>query len=382
MENRFEKIFALKSPSYSKGSPVFIEAGAMLLDRETRKKLIQLKFRVIADLTVAALKARVQLFDAANRPLGEAKEISYPNLSFSRGQAFGTQQANYVSASEAVSFSVEISEVILSNGQLWSPTSPCVALPPEKPLSDLYPHKEQQSQFQLLFGSTAKFAPEKMEEAGLWRCTCGAINHSDETTCHFCRADLKEMLAVDAEELWNNGKTREAEKKAAKKGRNKKIAVISAIALLLLVIAISLPIVLVQTRPYWATSVTVTRDIGPYKYVDWKKLKTVTIKDGVTSIGKYAFWYRTGLTSITIPDSVTSIGAGVFMDCTGLTSVTIGNGVTNIGGSAFANCTGLTSITYTGTKAQWNAISKELAWDYETGSYTIHCTDGNITIYD
>ena len=70
----------------------------------------------------------------------------------------------------------------------------------------------------------------------------------------------------------------------------------------------------------------------------------VVIKDGVTSIGDYAFIDCTSLTSINIPDSVTSIGSSAFSDCTSLTSVTIGNGVTEIGGTAFSDCTSLTSI--------------------------------------
>ena len=53
--------------------------------------------------------------------------------------------------------------------------------------------------------------------------------------------------------------------------------------------------------------------------------------------------------------------------------------MTHIGASAFNICTGLTSITYQGTKAQWNAISKESNWNSNTGIYTIHCTDGDLT---
>jgi len=45
------------------------------------------------------------------------------------------------------------------------------------------------------------------------------------------------------------------------------------------------------------------------------KIKTVVIKDGVTSIGKYAFFWCSGLTSITIPNSVTSIGEHAFANC-------------------------------------------------------------------
>ena len=74
-------------------------------------------------------------------------------------------------------------------------------------------------------------------------------------------------------------------------------------------------------------------------------LTSVTIGDGVTSIGYEAFRNCTGLTSITIPNSVTSIGDRAFYDCSGLTSVTIGNGVTSIGSDAFAYCSDLTSVT-------------------------------------
>ena len=74
-------------------------------------------------------------------------------------------------------------------------------------------------------------------------------------------------------------------------------------------------------------------------------LKTVTILDGVESIGYQAFSGCTGLTSVIIPNSVTSIGGYAFSGCTGLTSVIIPNSVTSIEGSAFFGCSGLTSVT-------------------------------------
>ncbi len=90
------------------------------------------------------------------------------------------------------------------------------------------------------------------------------------------------------------------------------------------------------------------------------------IPDGVTSIGKHAFFNCSGLTSVTIPDSVTSIGDSAFSGCTGLiqieggvsyvdkwvidcdttvTSVTLRADTVGIGYRAFYDCTGLTSIT-------------------------------------
>ena len=86
------------------------------------------------------------------------------------------------------------------------------------------------------------------------------------------------------------------------------------------------------------------------------------IGEGVTSIGKYAFYECNSITSISIPQSVTSIGGDAFIRCTGdltvncnipdftfrysgFNNVTIGEGVTSIGNFAFSDCSRLNSIT-------------------------------------
>jgi len=77
------------------------------------------------------------------------------------------------------------------------------------------------------------------------------------------------------------------------------------------------------------------------------QITSITIPNGVTSIGNYAFFLCTSLTTATIPNSVTSLGNYAFKDCTALSSVTFTatSSVTSIGDYTFQNCTSLSSIT-------------------------------------
>ena len=67
-------------------------------------------------------------------------------------------------------------------------------------------------------------------------------------------------------------------------------------------------------------------------------IESVSIENGVTSIGDYVFEGCKSLTNVTIPNSVTSIGYEAFNYCKSLTSITIPNSVTSIGSGAFSVC--------------------------------------------
>lgn len=84
------------------------------------------------------------------------------------------------------------------------------------------------------------------------------------------------------------------------------------------------------------------------------------------------------ITQVTIPLEAGSLVEYAFDRNTTLERVTIKTGLTFIDEGAFRSCGMLTSIIYTGTKAQWKAIRKQVYWDDGTPDYTITCTDGTI----
>lgn len=95
------------------------------------------------------------------------------------------------------------------------------------------------------------------------------------------------------------------------------------------------------------TSVTISEGIttlGEYCFSLCRALSSVTLPEGLTTLGEGCFYGCTSLTSITLPESITTLGASCFHGC-GLTSIVIPKGVTTLGEGCFHGCTSLTSIT-------------------------------------
>ena len=101
---------------------------------------------------------------------------------------------------------------------------------------------------------------------------------------------------------------------------------------------------------------------------------SVTLLDGVESIGERAFKNCSHIKTITIPESVTNIGSSAFSGCSSLSSITISENVTSIGSSAFEKCNSLTTIAipYGVTKIEDNTFA-------DCGSLTYATLPNSIT---
>ena len=116
------------------------------------------------------------------------------------------------------------------------------------------------------------------------------------------------------------------------------------------------------------SGITGLENIEDWAFYECTALKSITIPNSVTSIGKYCFYYCSGLTSITIPNNVTSIGDGAFSNCP-LTSIVIPASVNEIGINAFYCLSNviyhtLNSVTFM-NKSGWSVSNYNL----ENGEY-------------
>ena len=102
------------------------------------------------------------------------------------------------------------------------------------------------------------------------------------------------------------------------------------------------------------------------------QIRKITISEGVTSIGEYAFEECTNVTSISIPGSVTELNEYCFSACVSMKNITIPQSVTRIADGVFDACEKLTDIYYGGTDASWKHIT---SWNAGLGgNVTIHST--------
>ncbi|MBQ4390806.1 MAG: leucine-rich repeat protein [Paludibacteraceae bacterium] len=138
--------------------------------------------------------------------------------------------------------------------------------------------------------------------------------------------------------------------------------------------------------PYsgFITSVTIANgvtSIGDCAFYYCSNMKSVSMGTGVTSIGDYAFYECNNLTSITIGNHVTSIGSRAFLNCSRLTSITIPPSVTSIGTYAFSGCYAMESLYITNLAAWCNiSFGASSASPFYRNDVTAHIGGGNLYV--
>lgn len=85
-------------------------------------------------------------------------------------------------------------------------------------------------------------------------------------------------------------------------------------------------------------------------------ITSVTVEEGITSIGSQAFRHAKQLCEVKLPESIQYLGNSCFSGCTSLKSITLGVNISDIGAYAFSG-SGLTEVHYQGDINQWNNIS-------------------------
>jgi hypothetical protein len=93
------------------------------------------------------------------------------------------------------------------------------------------------------------------------------------------------------------------------------------------------------------------KDIDDSAFEGCRKLQSVTLAEGIETIGNYAF-NGTEISSLALPASLKSIGEGAFENCDNLTSCELPEGLTSLDSYVFYSCEKLSKIILPSTLKQ------------------------------
>lgn len=237
MAERYIRVFSQQERLYCPGAPVIIEAGALLKDNETGKIIAQVKFKNISSQNIRALTVRISAWDVSGNVVTGVDNFQYLDLNVYRDGTFGAKTPIALPDAVARSFTCECRSAVFTNGDSWvcKENAQWVALPVPAPLSKKIGNGLTE-QYRRDTNSKAEYVVTDYED--LWYCTCGTVNRSQETLCHYCRSKKAALLAaLNLDTLRANKKNyddvvaaRQAEIEAERQKRNqknKKIAIIT-----------------------------------------------------------------------------------------------------------------------------------------------------------
>ena len=142
---------------------------------------------------------------------------------------------------------------------------------------------------------------------------------------------------------------------------------------------IVLPVSVESASYYWAPfascqslSIIVVTEDNPYVSV----VDNVIYNKDLTTI----WCYPSGITQkeFHIPEGITEIGRAAFYANNHLESLTVPNSVKLIYQNAFSLSPNIKRVNYNGTVQEWQAIKKYDHWRMDSSDFVINCTDGTI----
>lgn len=228
---RYTSLYRLPENQYTAGSPVLLEAGALLKDSRTGAVLVQLKMRSVSAKPIRAVMVAVDAFDVSGAPLEGVAEYQYLDLSVPRDEPFGQHQAIVLPDANTRRASVRCTRVVFADGTSWEADPSAVWSPlPERTTLEEALSQELAEQYRRDTAACAQMLPQRC--GSLWSCACGALNSAEEKVCHRCGLSLdaqltaldetvlrehlaayKEAEAKKAEELCRREKERQAERR-------------------------------------------------------------------------------------------------------------------------------------------------------------------------
>lgn len=215
MSDRFQELYRIQPNLFIEGSPVLIEAGALLKDTVTDKVLALVKIKNLESKKVTACRVAIRAFGPDGTEMEGLSDYLYVDINAEIGQNFGAKIPVYLPDKNSRKMSVSVTQVVFDDETVWN-HEPCewLQVPEQQYISNYFPDNEFTYQYELEVGPECTFVP--VSRNGLFQCTCGATNLAAADRCYHCNRNYEDLVAkMDLDYLADHIAIRQAEEKAA-----------------------------------------------------------------------------------------------------------------------------------------------------------------------
>lgn len=182
-DERFKQLYRLEENLYIDSAPLIVEKGNLLLDRQTDKILIQLKFHSLSEKKIKALTVKLNTYYASGERHPETVEYQYLDLAVEYGDRFGEKKAILLKDNVIRSFTIASYSVVYYDKTVEEIKGVFEPLPFPKTLLGVLKNPELQKQYWLETSKDSMVVPIQYKK--LWKCACGEWNLKD--TCNACK---------------------------------------------------------------------------------------------------------------------------------------------------------------------------------------------------
>lgn len=241
LEKDYDTLYAIPERQYSIGSPIVINEGKLLKEKETGRIFAKCDFQIVTNRKIKAAFVSVMEYDVSGDYL-EKTDTQYLDLDRTDGTFFGSD--NQIALSNIVTRKIEIkcTKVIFADDTKWEAEGEWQQLPAKVSLSQSI-GGDLAGQYKLEVNGKAQFNPQELDS--LWICSCGCANHYGNDRCVHCGVQKTVVFgSLNQEELrrkYTERTVREQEaaklKEAANKKRNKLLAIAAAVGVVILIIS-------------------------------------------------------------------------------------------------------------------------------------------------
>ena len=255
-EVEYTDISDVNSLIYAPGCPVIVSKCMIFRNDSDGSLQAVLDFTSISEDMLKEVDISLQGYDHDGNKTRDVIEQKYTDLDMERHDSYGENETIQIPYADICTLKITGIKAYSEDGLLYeSGDSVFKALPDRETIHDHFGDEELEKQYRLRTRCNGEYFPTVYEE--LWFCNCGAVNHSDETSCSLCSFSRDSIDGLDVEELKMQKEERlkaEAEKKkileekqrAEKAAKNKKLRTFAVIAGICVIIAIVVAILAVN----------------------------------------------------------------------------------------------------------------------------------------